>query len=196
MLEATLAFLSGPVADFTVAGHKQGLSGNQAVSRNPTANLFKTGEGGHVLLAVNNEKQFKALMKALGREDVLSSPLGVWDKRIENEPELRKVIEGALAAKGAREWEKILDAGGAPAASIWKVEEVIDHPQITARKALQEIDTPFGRKRYAGTGFQLAHGNAKLERMAPTLSAHTDEVLTEAGYSKDEIAALHQAEAV
>ncbi|RYE61695.1 MAG: CoA transferase, partial [Oxalobacteraceae bacterium] len=196
MLEATLAFLSGPVADFTVAGHKQGLSGNQAVSRNPTANLFKTGEGGHVLLAVNNEKQFKALMKALGREDVLSSPLGVWDKRIENEPELRKVIEGALAAKGAREWEKILDAGGAPAASIWKVEEVIDHPQIAARKALQEIDTPFGRKRYAGTGFQLAHGNAKLERMAPTLSAHTDEVLTEAGYSKDEIAALHQAEAV
>lgn len=196
MLEATLAFLSGPVADFTVAGHKQGLSGNQAVSRNPTANLFKTGEGGHVLLAVNNEKQFKALMKALGREDVLSSPLGVWDKRIENEPELRKVIESALAAKGAREWEKILDAGGAPAASIWKVEEVIDHPQITARKALQEIDTPFGRKRYAGTGFQLAHGNAKLERMAPTLSAHTDDVLAEAGYNKDEIAALRTAAVV
>lgn len=196
MLEATLAFLSGPVADFTVAGHKQGLSGNQAVSRNPTANLFKTGEGGHVLLAVNNEKQFKALMKALGREDVLSSPLGVWNKRIENEPELRKVIESALATKGAREWEKILDAGGAPAASIWKIEEVIDHPQIAARKALQEIDTPYGRKRYAGAGFQLAHGNAKLERMAPVLSANTNEVLAEAGYSENEIAALREAAVV
>jgi len=33
MLEATLAFLSGQVADYAVAGHRQQLSGNQAVSR-------------------------------------------------------------------------------------------------------------------------------------------------------------------
>ena len=39
--------------------------------------------------------------------------------------------------------EKILDKGRrAACASIWKVEEVIDHPQIAAREALQEIDTP------------------------------------------------------
>jgi hypothetical protein len=30
MLEATLAFLSGQVADYSVAGHRQQLSGNQA----------------------------------------------------------------------------------------------------------------------------------------------------------------------
>ena len=45
MLEATIAFLSGQVADYTVAGHRQKLSGNQAVSRRPTANLFKAGKG-------------------------------------------------------------------------------------------------------------------------------------------------------
>ena len=33
MLEASLAFLSGQVADYSVAGHRQQLSGNQAVSR-------------------------------------------------------------------------------------------------------------------------------------------------------------------
>src|SRR6185369_3444963 len=54
MLEASLAFLSGQVADYSVAGHRQQLSGNQAVSRKATANLFKAGEG-HLLLAVNNE---------------------------------------------------------------------------------------------------------------------------------------------
>jgi len=37
MLEATLAFLSGQVADYSVAGHRQQLSGNQAVSRRPSA---------------------------------------------------------------------------------------------------------------------------------------------------------------
>src|ERR1700742_2348548 len=73
MLEATLAFLSGQIADYSVAGHRQHLSGNQAVSRKPTANLFRAGEG-YLLLAVNNEKQYRALMAAIGREDVLKDP--------------------------------------------------------------------------------------------------------------------------
>src|ERR1700752_3670235 len=73
MLEATLAFLSGQIADYSVAGHRQQLSGNQAVSRKATANLFKAGDG-YLLLAVNNEKQYRALMTVLGREDTLQDP--------------------------------------------------------------------------------------------------------------------------
>ena len=101
MLEATLAFLSGQVADYAVAGHRQQLSGNQAVSRRPTANLFKAGEG-YLLLAVNSEKQYRALMTALGRADALEDPrFADWFARQENEPALRAIIEQALAQKDA-----------------------------------------------------------------------------------------------
>ncbi len=197
MLEATIAFLSGQVADYTVAGHRQTLSGNQAVSRRPTANLFKAGKGEFILLAVNNEKQFIALMKALGREDVLSDQrFADWFLRNENEPALRKIIEDVLATRSPKEWEKILDAAGAPCANIWRIEEIIDHPQIEFRKAMQTVDTPYGPLRFAGSGFRLAHGGGKLDRMAPALSEHTDAVLAEAGYSKDEVAALHKAAVV
>jgi crotonobetainyl-CoA:carnitine CoA-transferase CaiB-like acyl-CoA transferase len=197
MLEATIAFLSGQVADYTVAGHRQKLSGNQAVSRRTTANLFKAGKDGFILLAVNNEKQYINLMKALGREDVLSDPrFADWFLRNENEPALRKIIEDVLATKEPKEWEKILDAAGAPCANIWKIEEIIDHPQIEFRKAIQTVDTPFGPLRFAGSGFRLEHGGGRLDRMAPALSEHTDQVLAEAGYSKDEVAALHKASVV
>ncbi len=197
MLEATIAFLSGQVADYTVAGHHQTLSGNQAVSRRPTANLFKAGKDEFILLAVNNEKQYTALMKALGREDVLTDPrFADWFLRNENESALRKIIEDVLATKSPKEWERILDAAGAPCANIWKIEEIIDHPQIEFRKAMQKVDTPFGPLRFAGSGFKLAHGGGKLDRMAPALSEHTDSVLAEAGYSKDEVAALHKAAVV
>ena len=104
-----------------------------------------------------------------------------------------RIIEEALAKKDPREWEKILDTAGAPCASIWKVEEVIDHPQIAAREALQEIDTPYGRLRFAGSGFRLAHGGGRLDRMAPALSAHTDEVLSSIGYDTAAIADLARA---
>jgi crotonobetainyl-CoA:carnitine CoA-transferase CaiB-like acyl-CoA transferase len=196
MLEATLAFLAGQVADYSVAGHRQKLSGNQAVSRKPTANLFKAGEG-YLLLAVNNEKQYISLMKALGREDTFDDPrFADWFARQENEPALRAVIEGALAAKSARDWEKILEAAGAPCASIWTVEEVIDHPQIVARGAIQEIDTPYGRLRFAGSGFRLAHGGGRLDSMAPALGVHTDEVLGALGFDVAAIADLRAREVI
>jgi len=196
MLEATLAFLSGQIADWSVAGHRQQLSGNQAVSRKTTANLFKAGDG-HILLAVNNEKQYRALMSALGREDTLSDPrFADWFSRNENEGALRAIIEEALAKKPAREWETILEDAGAPCASIWKVEEVIDHPQIKARGAIQELDTQYGRLRFAGSGFKLAHGGGRLDQMAPELGADTDAVLGELGFDAAEIAALRAREIV
>jgi crotonobetainyl-CoA:carnitine CoA-transferase CaiB-like acyl-CoA transferase len=196
MLEASLAFLSGQIADYSVAGHRQQLSGNQAVSRKPTANLFRAGDG-YLLLAVNNEKQYIALMTAIGRKDVFEDArFADWFARQENEPALRAIIEEALAKKSPREWEKILDAAGAPCASIWRIEEVIDHPQIVARGAVQEIDTPYGRLRFAGSGFRLAHGGGKLDSMAPEPGAHTDEVLSAMGYDAKTIAELHAREIV
>ena len=196
MLEASLAFLSGQVADYSVAGHRQQLSGNQAVSRKATANLFRAGDG-HLLLAVNNEKQYRALMTALGRADALDDPrFADWFGRQDNEPALRAIIEEALAARDPREWEKILEAAGAPCASIWKIEEVIDHPQIKARGAIQELDTKYGRLRFAGSGFKLAHGGGKLDRMAPELGADTDAVLGELGFDATEIASLRAREIV
>ncbi|UVO27327.1 CaiB/BaiF CoA-transferase family protein [Bradyrhizobium arachidis] len=196
MLEATLSFLSGQIADWSVAGHRQQLSGNQAVSRKTTANLFKAGDG-YILLAVNNEKQYRALMGALGRKDTLDDPrFADWFARNENEPALRAIIEEALAAKSSREWETILEDAGAPCASIWKIEEVIDHPQITARGAIQELDTPHGRLRFAGSGFRLAHGGGKLDRMAPEVGADTDTVLREIGFDAAAIAELRAREIV
>jgi crotonobetainyl-CoA:carnitine CoA-transferase CaiB-like acyl-CoA transferase len=73
---------------------------------------------------------------------------------------------------------------------------VIDHPQVSARGAIQEIDTPYGRLRFAGSGFQLAHGGGRLDTMAPELGAHTEAVLESLGYDREAIADLRAREVV
>jgi crotonobetainyl-CoA:carnitine CoA-transferase CaiB-like acyl-CoA transferase len=190
MLEASLAFLTTQVADYTVAGHHQKQAGNQAISRKVTANLFRAKDS-FLLLAVNDDKQYRALMTGIGRADALDDPrFADWFTRKEHETELRAIIEAALQAADAKEWERRLNDAGAPCASIWKVEEVIDHPQIEARGAMQAVDSPWGKIRLMGSGFQMAHGGGRLDTLAPAPGADTDAVLAELGYDEAAIAGL------
>jgi len=196
MLDATLTFLSPNVVEYTVGGHKAQQFGNQAISRRPTANLFRAKDS-HLLLAVNNERQYQCLMQALGLAALLDDPrFADWEARVANETELRLAIEGALAEKDAKTWDPILNEAGAPCSSIWSIDEVVGHPQLDHRAVLQQVDSPYGRLDLVGPGFMLAHGTGSIDRPPPTLGQHTDEVLGEAGYSADEIAALRQDEVV
>ena len=192
MLEASLAFLSTQIADFTVAGHRQEQFGNQAISRRVTANLFRAKDS-WLLLAVNNDRQFESLMTVLDRADVLGDErFADWFQRKENEGCLRAIIEEALSREEAKVWEKRLNDAGAPCASIWRIEEVIEHPQILARDAMQTVETPYGRLRLMGSGFRMAQGGGRLDHAPPSLGEHTDQVLSAAGYSVDQVAALRR----
>ena len=192
MLDAALAFIPGVVSEYTVAGIEQKQIGNGSVSRKPTANRFRAGNG-YIVLAVLTEKQFASLMRTIGRADALEDPrFKDWRARTDNDKALRDVIETALAADDPKSWEQRLTAADVPCATVWKIDEIVEHPQLESRDVLQTVETRYGALRMIGSGFKLAHGTPGIDREPPTLGEHTDEILKEAGYSPEDIEQLRR----
>ena len=193
MLDSTLAFLSPLVSEHTTTGHIHGQYGNQAISRRPTANLFKVGDD-NLLLAVNTEKQFKALMQAIGRPELMDDPRFTdWHGRTEHEAALREIIETAFATGTIDAWEARLAEAGAPASQVRTIAEAYRHPQLDHREVRQSVDSPHGELNLIGSGFRLAHGGGSIDTAPVPPGTHAEEVLAEAGYNETEIKAFKDA---
>lgn len=190
MLDAALAFIPGPVSEYTVAGIEQKQIGNGSVSRKPTAHRFKAGNG-FIVLAALTEKQFASLMRTIGRADALDDPrFKDWAARTENKDALREVIESGMASDDPKTWEARLTAADVPCACIWSIDQIVEHPQLASRDVLQTVDSQFGPMKLVGAGFRLAHGSPGIDRPPPTLGEHTEEILKEAGCTPADIEKL------
>jgi crotonobetainyl-CoA:carnitine CoA-transferase CaiB-like acyl-CoA transferase len=192
MLDSMVNFLGGLVAETTVAGYRHTQFGNRSVSRKPTADRFRCGQG-FIVLAVLTEKQFTALMTVLGRSDVLRDPrFGDWYTRTEHAAGLRAIIETAFGDGDPKEWEARLTAASVPCATVYRLEEVIEHPQVAHRGLMQSVETPYGPVNLVSTAIHLAHGQGGINRPVARAGEHNDEVLAIIGYDASSVADLRE----
>ncbi len=190
MLDSMVGFLSGQVAEYTTTGQRHQQLGNGSVSGKPTADRFRCGNG-FLVLAVLTDKQFDNLMRALGREDALRDPrFADWPSRSANKVALRELIEHAMQDGDPASWERRLIDADAPCGQVNSIADVTAHPQLAHRDMIQEVSTPYGPVRLAGSAFRMAHGTGGLDRPIALPGEHTDEVLSSIGYDAQAIAAL------
>ena len=86
-----------------------------------------------------------------------------------------------------------LEAEDVPYSHINRRDEVVHDPQIEAMNALWEFEHPAGGPmRQPRPSAQFHRTPSSLRRASPDLGEHTEEVLTELGYSDAQIDALRQ----
>jgi crotonobetainyl-CoA:carnitine CoA-transferase CaiB-like acyl-CoA transferase len=196
MLDSTLLMMSNIITDYMITGFVPELFGNEAQSRSPTAGLFDAKDR-PILIAANAQVQFRALMKALGQEEVPDDPrFSTHHARIENKAALREIVNDALKARTGEEWEALLESVDVPAGLIRNIAEVMaEDGQAVARGISQRMTLP-GHDREIGVptvGFKANGEVVAADTPPPELGADTDGVLAEIGYSEGDIAELRGA---
>jgi len=196
MLDASLASMaSWPISNFLNARKVPVPMGNESHTASPSG-TFRTGKG--LLNIVNNEqKQWESLCKVVGRPEWTTDPRFA-DRyvRIARRAELRPLLEEALQAKSADEWEQLFNEAGVPAGPILNLPDIVHHPQIKSRELIKRFKDAPGVGRDVAVsrlGFRLGKEQPDVDRPPPTLGRDTDEILKAAGYSGTDIEAFRSA---
>ncbi len=198
MMDTAMVMQAPQVSGFLVNGVQPELFGNRSPTRAPTANVFATADG-HIQVVALKELQVQKLFDVLGCIDrYQDARFSSNDARIANTPAVNELLTSLFARATTQVWLDRLIEAGVPVAEIRDFASVTADPQFQGRTALVEIDSPMKpgkRVRVVGSGYVATPDGPAPLRAPPKLGEHTDEILTELGYSRSDIEAL-RAEAV
>lgn len=147
---------------------------------------------GYVTVGGNNQRLWSGLCEALGRPELVDDPrFATNPDRMANRADLVAELEGVLAERDTADWVETLLAAGVPAGPINDYKQVFDDPHTQAREMMVEMEHPVeGTIRGLGIPIKLSGTPGTVRRAAPLLGEHTEEVLEEAGLSREEIDAV------
>jgi crotonobetainyl-CoA:carnitine CoA-transferase CaiB-like acyl-CoA transferase len=196
MLEAGIAFIPDPFANYTRAGIASDRLTRVAASQ---SFAFRCGDGKLIAVHLSSQpKFFESIAAAFERPDLLQDArFATRDLRIKNYGELTRVFAEIVATKPRGHWMNVLEANDVPFAPVNGLAEVLDDPQVRHLDTFYRQDHPSEGEIIAIHRPVLIDGKREECALpAPTLGEHTAAVLAELGYDENEIAALRAASVI
>ncbi|WP_447748427.1 CaiB/BaiF CoA transferase family protein [Pseudomonas nicosulfuronedens] len=158
---------------------------------------FPTGDGGSVMLGVQNEREWKLFCEVVLQRPQLATDVRftATSLRVANRDALRALIVEAFAGLAAEQVVERLEQAQIANAHVNDMRSLWQHPQLAARDRWREIDSPAGR---LPALLPPVNSNAYAPRMdaVPALGEQTDDLLQELGYTAGDIQRLHEQGAV
>ncbi|PXW27518.1 CaiB/BaiF CoA transferase family protein [Paraburkholderia caballeronis] len=191
MLDSAIVTMGWIVSNQLIAGRSPVPMGNDNFTASPSG-AFRTGRG-LLNIAANKQEQFEALCRVLGADALAADPrFAEREARKLNRVALTTEIERHLSAHDALWWEARLNEAGVPAGPVLSVEEALAQPQVAHRNLTMTVPataSPSGDPiTVTRSGFHVDGKPQSVELGPPELGAHTEAVLLEAGFSREEVA--------
>ena len=95
------------------------------------------------------------------------------------------------------EWFQLLGPKDISIAPVLNFDEVFTDPHVLHRRMVVEVDHPkLGKVKQVGIGVKFSETPGEIRNTAPLPGQHTEEVLTDLGYSQDDIDRLREIGAI
>jgi crotonobetainyl-CoA:carnitine CoA-transferase CaiB-like acyl-CoA transferase len=155
-------------------------------------NLYTTKDG-FVIISAGVLSQVHRLYTAIGRADLINTPLGAnQNERFPHRQEIDDAISAWTKTKNTDEIADIMKKADVPCTRLPKFSEVCNDEQLKSRDMIIEVEQALsGKVKVPGSIFKMSKTPGNIAYPAPFLGEHTQEVLSSMlGYSEEKIVQL------
>lgn len=192
LLDGQITLLNYIATSFWATGKNPGRMG----SAHPTIAPYQSFKAKDmtVILAVANDNLWQKMCDVLEWADMKDdSRFAKNIDRVTNREALIDILSKRIDTIESEELFTKLDAVGVPCGPIHTIEQVLNHPQVLARDMILEIEHPtVNGLKVPGFPVKFSDTPSSLRHHPPLLGEHTDNVLSELGYTGREINELRE----
>ena len=190
LLDATMAMLSN-YSVAVMSGHADLKPLGSGHPQLVPYQAFPTADS-HVVVSAGTNKIYRAFCNAIERQDLgMADSFRTNQDRVRNRNDLVAQISSELRSKTTEEWIAIFEAAGVPCAPVNDMTSAYRDLKLNSPDMVVQVDHPSaGPISMVGSPFVFSRTNERSFKPPPILGEHTDEVMTEVGWTKDEIGDL------
>jgi crotonobetainyl-CoA:carnitine CoA-transferase CaiB-like acyl-CoA transferase len=157
----------------------------------PHRRPYATADG-HICVLATTDRQYRNLFAALGSPELAEDPrFDTIAHRTANIDALYNWVASAMKTRSTAEWKERLDAADVPNGGVNDLMGVVRDPYLRDAGFFQPVDHP-SEGRLTTMPFPVAFSETTLNQNLPAarLGEHTEAILSELGFSSDEIATI------
>ena len=187
LLQAQIAMLDFQAARWLIAGDVPPQAGNNHPTSTPTG-VFKTADG-HMNLASAGEIMWQRLCTVLEADLLVEDPDYATEAlRFKNRDRLNDALAEYLSKRTSAEWIEALNEAGVPCGPIYDIGEVFSDPQVQHLGMAAPVSHPaLGDIEVVNNPITMSESPEVVYTATPERGEHTEKVLSEYGYSPEEI---------
>ena len=186
LFDAQLAWLANRASDHLVAGEVPVRLGNAHPAIVPYES-FRALDG-HVIVAIGTDAQFARFCREASLAALLEDPRFTTNpQRVRHRDALTPVLAEAIARRPVAEWLELMERVGVPGGPVRTIPEVFEHAPFATQT---HEHATLGPIRTVRSPIGIDGARRTADAPPPLLGAHAGEILSEAGYTSQDVERL------